>query len=217
MAASPLQLAVRPPPLSMSRIRHELKGVVAHLGAHTPSLLERAPELDVGYYLAVRCGLPSAIAAARAASRAEGRELVPLTVMVPCRAAMNGKFPLHGTYFQTNEVFLDAETAVRPKLVPAADLDHLPTVSVYLGSSVASICRGMSRAEVASSFANRAVCVRSWEPHTGHPRPLPRWSLSLHSHGRVPRARAGGCRDGHRASTPAAFGCRSRRNPREHS
>ena len=176
MAASPLQLAVRPPPLSMSRIRHELKAWSLTSELIPPSLLERAPELDVGYYLAVRCGLPSAIAAARAASRAEGRELVPLTVMVPCRAAMNGKFPLHGTYFQTNEVFLDAETAVRPKMVPAADLDHLPTVSVYLGSSVASICRGMSRAEVASSFANRAVCVRSWEPHTGHPRPLPRWS-----------------------------------------
>ena len=67
---------------------------------------------------------------------------------------------LRGTYFQTNEVFLDAETATRPWCLPAYRLTHLPTVSVYLGTSVASICRGMSRAEVASSFANRAVCVR---------------------------------------------------------
>jgi hypothetical protein len=29
---------------------------------------------------------------------------------------------------------------------------------------------------VASVFAERAVCVRSWEPVTGHPRPLPRWA-----------------------------------------
>ena len=72
-------------------------------------------------------------------------------------------------------MFLDAETAVRPSSLPPRSSDA-PTVSVYLGSSVASICRGMSRAEVASSFANRAVCVRSWEPHTGHPRPLPRWA-----------------------------------------
>ena len=28
-------------------------------------------------------------------------------VLVPCRQAMKGRFPLHGTYFQTNEVFLD--------------------------------------------------------------------------------------------------------------
>ena len=176
IAASPLQLATRPPPPNMSRIRHELKAWSLTSDLVPASLLERAPELDVGYYLAVRCGLPSATAAARIASESTGRETVPLTVMVPCRAAMNGKFPLHGTFFQTNEVFLDAETAVRPKLVAAAELEMLPTVSVYLGSSVASICRGMSRAEVASSFANRAVCVRSWEPHTGHPRPLPRWA-----------------------------------------
>ena len=176
IAASPLQLAVRPPPPNMSRIRHELKAWSLTSDLVPASLLERAPELDVGYYLAVRCGLPSATAAARIASESTGREMIPLTVMVPCRAAMNGKFPLHGTFFQTNEVFLDAETAVRPKLVAAAELETLPTVSVYLGSSVASICRGMSRAEVASSFANRAVCVRSWEPHTGHPRPLPRWA-----------------------------------------
>lgn len=28
-------------------------------------------------------------------------------ILAPCRVAMKGKFPLHGTYFQTNEVFLD--------------------------------------------------------------------------------------------------------------
>lgn len=28
-------------------------------------------------------------------------------VLVPCRAAMHGRFPLNGTYFQINEVFLD--------------------------------------------------------------------------------------------------------------
>ena len=91
---------------------------------------------------------------------------------------------LHGTYFQTNEVFLDAETATRPHMVPARALDDLPTVSVFLGSSVHSITRGMSRAEVASAFADRAVCVRSWDhSQGGKPRPLPRWACPF-----LPRA-----------------------------
>jgi len=141
-----------------------------------PALRGRAPDVDAECYLAVRNGLPSAVAAAQAATTAAGVDVVALAVLVPCRAAMLAKFPLHGTYFQTNEVFLDAETATRPWCLPAYRLTHLPTVSVYLGTSVASICRGMSRAEVASSFANRAVCVRSWDPATGHPRPLPRWA-----------------------------------------
>lgn len=29
-------------------------------------------------------------------------------LLVPCRTAMRGRFPLNGTYFQINEVFLDA-------------------------------------------------------------------------------------------------------------
>jgi hypothetical protein len=90
---------------------------------------------------------------------------------------MYAKFPLHGTYFQTNELFLDARTAAAPAMVPARRLEFAPTVSVLLGSSVASICRGMSRAEVAAAFAHRAVCVRSWDADGGgRPRPLPKWA-----------------------------------------
>jgi hypothetical protein len=173
-AASPLQVLVRPPPLNINKIRHELTAWSLPPEMIPAALRQRAPDVDVECYLAVRSGLPAAVAAAEAA----GVDIVPLAVLVPCRAAMLAKFPLHGTYFQTNEVFLDAETAARPSLVPAHRLTNLPTVSVYLGSSVASICRGMSRAEVASSFSNRAVCVRSFDPATGHPRPLPRWGCT---------------------------------------
>ena len=42
----------------------------------------------------------------------------------------------------------------------------------------------MSRAEVASAFADRAVCVRSWDhSQGGKPRPLPRWACPF-----LPRA-----------------------------
>lgn len=34
-------------------------------------------------------------------------------LLVPCRAALKGRFPLQGTYFQPNEVFLAADVAVQ--------------------------------------------------------------------------------------------------------
>lgn len=184
MAASPLQVQVRPAPLNLNKIRHEMVAWSLPPDMIPATLLSRAPRVDAECYLAVRCGHASAKSAAELAGALAGREMVPLAVLVPCRAAMLAKFPLHGTYFQTNEVFLDAETATRPHMVPARALDDLPTVSVFLGSSVHSITRGMSRAEVASAFADRAVCVRSWDhSQGGKPRPLPRWACPF-----LPRA-----------------------------
>jgi endonuclease III len=184
MAASPLQVQVRPAPLNLNKIRHEMVAWSLPPDLIPATLLARAPRVDAECYLAVRCGHASAKSAAELAGALAGREMVPLAVLVPCRAAMLAKFPLHGTYFQTNEVFLDAETAARPHMVPARALDDLPTVSVFLGSSVHSITRGMSRAEVASAFADRAVCVRSWDhSQGGKPRPLPRWACPF-----LPRA-----------------------------
>jgi hypothetical protein len=34
--------------------------------------------------------------------------------LVPCRAGMRGRFPLNGTYFQVNEVFLDDSSLSDP-------------------------------------------------------------------------------------------------------
>ena len=42
---------------------------------------------------------------------------VPALLFVPCRTATRGQFPLNGTYFQTNEVFLDHGTLANPILV----------------------------------------------------------------------------------------------------
>ena len=175
IASSPLQVQVHRA-LNINRIRHELTAWSLPASMIPTGLRARLNSVDETCYLGVRSELPSAVAAASRASTRAGVEIVPVAVLVPCRAAMYRKFPLHGTYFQTNEVFLDSETAVRPELWPIHKLSPLPTVSVYLGTSVASICRGMSRAEVAMSFGDKAVCVRSWDRDTGHPRPLPRWA-----------------------------------------
>ncbi len=44
--------------------------------------------------------------------------MVAVAVLLPCRDALNGAFPLAGTYFQTNEVFLDDFTLTSPIVVP---------------------------------------------------------------------------------------------------
>ena len=40
-----------------------------------------------------------------------------MLLFVPCRTAMRGKFPLNGTYFQSNEVFLVSSTLANPVMV----------------------------------------------------------------------------------------------------
>jgi hypothetical protein len=51
----------------------------------------------------------------------EEGDAVEGVLLVTCRAALRGRFPLNGTYFQINEVFADNETVQRPvkvRLVP---------------------------------------------------------------------------------------------------
>lgn len=43
-----------------------------------------------------------------------GSEVVEGMLLMTCRAALRGRFPLNGTYFQINEVFVDHSTAMEP-------------------------------------------------------------------------------------------------------
>ena len=45
-----------------------------------------------------------------------GVERPAYALLVPCRVAMRGRFPLNGTYFQTNELFLDLESCQESKI-----------------------------------------------------------------------------------------------------
>ena len=45
-----------------------------------------------------------------------GGRRIRCALLVPCCEAVHGRFPLNGTYFQTNEVFLDAATLEKPVL-----------------------------------------------------------------------------------------------------
>ncbi|KAL6507856.1 hypothetical protein OROGR_024051 [Orobanche gracilis] len=66
------------------------------------------------------------------------------TLLIPCRTAMRGSFPLNGTYFQVNEVFTDHESSLSPIDVPREWLWNLPRRTVYFGTSIPTIFKGLS-------------------------------------------------------------------------
>jgi hypothetical protein len=63
---------------------------------------DQACHLVEGQHCAARPGERGAPGDSGAAPAAER-----MAVLVPCRTALRGRFPLSGTYFQLNEVFLD--------------------------------------------------------------------------------------------------------------
>ncbi|KAI3719974.1 hypothetical protein L6452_20881 [Arctium lappa] len=95
------------------------------------------------------------------ACNSSNEETVKGTVLIPCRTATRGKFPLNGTYFQVNEVFADDETSRIPMDVPRCKLWNLPRRHLGCGTSATSIFKG-------------SICVRGFNRRTRHPRPLHR-------------------------------------------
>ncbi|KAK6933517.1 Demeter, RRM-fold domain, partial [Dillenia turbinata] len=94
------------------------------------------------------------------------------TLLVPCRTAMRGSFPLNGTYFQVNEVFADHESSLKPIEVPREWLWNLPRRTVYFGTSVSTIFKGLSTEGIQYCFWRGFVCVRGFDTKTRAPRPL---------------------------------------------
>ncbi|KAG6573870.1 Transcriptional activator DEMETER, partial [Cucurbita argyrosperma subsp. sororia] len=94
------------------------------------------------------------------------------TILIPCRTAMRGSFPLNGTYFQVNEMFADHESSSKPIDVPRKWLWNLPRRTVYFGTSVSTIFRGLVTEEIQLCFWRGFVCVRGFDRKTRAPRPL---------------------------------------------
>ncbi|XP_060185106.1 protein ROS1A-like [Lycium barbarum] len=99
------------------------------------------------------------------------------TLLIPCRTANRGRFPLNGTYFQVNEVFADEDSSRQPIEVPRAWIWNLRRKTLYCGTSIRAIFRGMSTKEVQNCFWRGYVCLRGFNPKTRKPGPLP---LDLH-------------------------------------
>ncbi|XP_042031738.1 transcriptional activator DEMETER-like isoform X1 [Salvia splendens] len=94
------------------------------------------------------------------------------TILIPCRTAMRGSFPLNGTYFQVNEVFADHESSLSPIDVPRSLIWNLPKRTVFFGTSVSSIFKGLSTEDIQFCFWKGLVCVRGFDQKSRAPRPL---------------------------------------------
>ncbi|OWM82496.1 hypothetical protein CDL15_Pgr002071 [Punica granatum] len=88
---------------------------------------------------------------------------------IPCRTAMRGSFPLNGTYFQ---VFADHESSLHPIDVPRDWLWKLQRRTVYFGTSIPAIFKGLSTEGIQHCFWRGYVCVRGFDRQTRAPRPL---------------------------------------------
>ncbi|KAK0592397.1 hypothetical protein LWI29_018439 [Acer saccharum] len=94
------------------------------------------------------------------------------TLLIPCRTAMRGSFPLNGTYFQVNEVFADHASSLNPIDVPREWIWNLPRRIVYFGTSVSTIFKGLSTEGIQFCFWKGFVCVRGFDQTLRAPRPL---------------------------------------------
>ncbi|KDO61025.1 hypothetical protein CISIN_1g0021411mg, partial [Citrus sinensis] len=99
-------------------------------------------------------------------------QIVRGTILIPCRTAMRGSFPLNGTYFQVNEVFADHDSSLKPINVPREWLWNLPRRTVYFGTSIPSIFKGLTTEGIQHCFWRGYVCVRGFDQKSRAPRPL---------------------------------------------
>ncbi|KAD0066206.1 hypothetical protein R6Q59_011486 [Mikania micrantha] len=105
-------------------------------------------------------------------TREANSQTVRGTLLIPCRTAMRGSFPLNGTYFQVNEVFADHDSSLSPIDVPRAWLWNLPRRTVYFGTSIPTIFKGLATEDIQFCFWRGFVCVRGFDQKTRAPRPL---------------------------------------------
>ncbi|KAK4349790.1 hypothetical protein RND71_029103 [Anisodus tanguticus] len=101
-------------------------------------------------------------------------QIVYGTILIPCRTANRGSFPLNGTYFQVNEVFADHESSGYPIPVPRVSIWHLRRTTLYCGTTVHAIFKGMSTKDIQYCFWRGYLCVRGYDRNQRAPRPLPR-------------------------------------------
>lgn len=112
------------------------------------------------------------------------------TLLIPCRTAMRGSFPLNGTYFQVNEVFADHHSSRNPIDIPREWIWNLPRRTVCFGTSIPTIFRGLTTEGIQQCFWRGFVCVRGFDRLTRAPKPL---YARLHfPASKVPKIRKGG-------------------------
>ncbi|KAK1259218.1 Protein ROS1 [Acorus gramineus] len=90
----------------------------------------------------------------------EHSEVVKGTLLIPCRTAMRGSFPLNGSYFQVNEVFADHDSSHNPINVPWKLIWYLERRIVYFGTSIPTIFKGLCIEDIQRCFSKDFMCFR---------------------------------------------------------
>eukprot|EP00884_Botryococcus_braunii_P016845 jgi/Botrbrau1/3844/Bobra.0183s0069.1 len=96
-------------------------------------------------------------------------------LLMPCRVAVRGCFPLNGTFFQPNEVFLDEATLLSPLQVEEGEARSWRRRKVHFGSSILPIALPMDANQIGRLYLEEFVCVRQFDFCTGWPSDLPDW------------------------------------------
>ncbi|TKY62039.1 ROS1 protein [Spatholobus suberectus] len=96
--------------------------------------------------------------------REANSQIVRGTLLIPCRTAMRGSFPLNGTYFQVNEVFADNDSSLNPISVPRSWIWNLDRRTVYFGTSIPSIFKGLSTREIQQCFWRGKIFLPGCNP-----------------------------------------------------
>ncbi|RLN41787.1 DEMETER-like protein 2 [Panicum miliaceum] len=84
---------------------------------------------------------------------------VTATILIPCRTANRGVFPLDGTYYQHNKVFADHSSSRSPIEIKTESIWAFKQCTVYFGTSIHSVTRGY-------------ICNREFDRRTRRPKVL---------------------------------------------
>ncbi|WOK93555.1 DEMETER-like protein 2 isoform X4 [Canna indica] len=106
-------------------------------------------------------------------STTQESEIFKGTILIPCRTATRGRFPLNGTYFQANEVFADDETTQNPIIFRRNLIQNLERTIIYTGNSTRGMYKEQSLEKIFTCFKNGFICTRAYDRRTGSPKPIP--------------------------------------------
>ncbi|CAN6287673.1 unnamed protein product [Urochloa humidicola] len=91
---------------------------------------------------------------------------VTATILIPCRTANGGVFPLNGTYYQHNEVFVDHSSSRSPIKIKRKSIDIYNQCTVYFGASIHSVTRGQTQEGIYQFYHKGYICNREFDRST---------------------------------------------------
>ncbi|CAL4925967.1 unnamed protein product [Urochloa decumbens] len=103
---------------------------------------------------------------------------VTATILIPCRTANGGVFPLNGTYYQHNEVFVDHSSSRSPIKIKRKSIDIYSQCTVYFGASIHSVTRGQTQEGIYQFYHKGYICNREFDRTTRRAKDL---STQIHA------------------------------------